>query len=33
MPFLKDQAEELKRKLNESERALQDFREKEKKRG
>ena len=33
MSFLKDQAEELKRKLNESERALQDFREKEKKRG
>ena len=30
MSFLKDQAEELKRKLNESERALQDFREKEK---
>ena len=30
MSFLKDQAEELKLKLNESERALQDFREKEK---
>lgn len=30
MSFLKDQAEELKRKLNESERALQDFREQEK---
>ena len=30
MSFLKDQAEDLKRKLNESERALQDFREQEK---
>lgn len=30
MSFLKDQAEELKQKLNESERALQDFREREK---
>ena len=30
MSFLKDQAEELKQKLNESERALQDFREQEK---
>jgi capsular exopolysaccharide synthesis family protein len=30
MSFLKDQAEELKKKLNESERALQDFREQEK---
>jgi len=30
MSFLKEQAEELKGKLNESERALQDFREKEK---
>ena len=30
MMFLKDQAQELKRKLDESERALQDFREKEK---
>ena len=30
MSFLKEQAEELKQKLNESERALQDFREQEK---
>ena len=30
MSFLKDQAEELKQKLNESERVLQDFREREK---
>jgi polysaccharide biosynthesis transport protein len=30
MSFLKDQAEELKKKLNESERALQEFREQEK---
>jgi capsular exopolysaccharide synthesis family protein len=30
MSFLKDQAAELKQKLNESERALQDFREQEK---
>ena len=29
MSFLKDQAEELKQRLNESERALQDFRERE----